>query len=133
MYSKGLCNSLEPFKRFIPIGKILFSSSNKSTFIIEGMVQGKTYKTSTGQYVTKDNILTINKNTTVHSLTKEPLEIDWEKMSKSKYNGVDPQEIIDQYGVDFTRILMLNFVHPRSLRNFTCNYQLCNKKKDLST
>ncbi|CAF4335844.1 unnamed protein product, partial [Adineta steineri] len=38
MHSKGLCTSLEPFKRFIPIG----------------MVQGKTYKTSNGQYVTKD-------------------------------------------------------------------------------
>ena len=86
------------------------------------MVQGKTYKTSTGQYVSKDNIETINKNTVVHSSSKEPLEISWEKMSKSKYNGVDPQEFIDQYGVDFTRILMLNFVHPRSLRNFTCNY-----------
>ena len=89
------------------------------------MVQGKTYKTSSGQYVTKDNILTINKTTVVHASSKEPLEIDWEKMSKSKYNGVDPQEIIDQYGVDFTRMLMLNFVHPRSLRNFTCKYHLC--------
>jgi leucyl-tRNA synthetase len=85
------------------------------------MVQGKTYKTSTGQYVTKDKIVTIDKNTTVHSLTKEPVTIDWEKMSKSKYNGIDPEEIIDQYGVDFTRLVMLNFVHPRSLRNFTCN------------
>jgi leucyl-tRNA synthetase len=92
------------------------------------MVQGKTYKTSTGQYVTKDNVLIIDKNTMVHSLTKESLEIDWEKMSKSKYNGIDPQEIIDQYGVDFTRILMLNFVHPRSLRNFTCNNRFLNVK-----
>ncbi len=88
------------------------------------MVQGKTYKTSTGQYVTKDNVQTINENTVTHLLTKEPLEIDWEKMSKSKYNGVDPQDIINQYGVDFTRILMLSFVHPRSSRNFTCNYHL---------
>lgn len=84
------------------------------------MVQGKTYKTATGQYVTKENVLQIDKNTLVHSSTKEPLEIDWEKMSKSKYNGVDPEEIINQYGVDFTRMLMLNFVHPRSLRNFSC-------------
>ncbi|CAF2476800.1 unnamed protein product [Rotaria sp. Silwood2] len=102
MHSKGLCTSIEPFKRFIPIG----------------MVQGKTYKTSSGQYVSKDNIMTIDKNTVIHSLTKEPLQIDWEKMSKSKYNGIDPEEIINQYGVDFTRILMLTFVHPRSLRNF---------------
>ncbi|CAF1313383.1 unnamed protein product [Rotaria sordida] len=86
MYSKGLCASKEPFKRFIPIG----------------MVQGKTYKTSSGQYVRKDDTLTIDKNTIIHLLTKEPLEIDWEKMSKSKYNGTDPQETIDQYGVDFT-------------------------------
>jgi len=88
------------------------------------MVQGKTYKTSNGQYVTKDNVLTINKNKIIHSITKESLEINWDKMSKSKYNGTDPQEIIDQYGVDFTRMLMMNFVHPRSLRNFTCNYYL---------
>jgi leucyl-tRNA synthetase len=85
------------------------------------MVQGKTYKTSNGQYVTKDKTLKINKNTTVHSVTKEPIEIGWEKMSKSKSNGIDPEEIINQYGVDFTRLVMLNFVHPRSLRNFTCN------------
>ena len=84
------------------------------------MVQGKTYKTSTGQYVTKENVLSTDKNTPIHASTKESLTVDWEKMSKSKYNGVDPQDIIDQYGVDFTRILMLNFVHPRSLRNFTC-------------
>ncbi|CAF0727570.1 unnamed protein product [Adineta ricciae] len=103
MYSKGLCTSIEPFKRFIPIG----------------MVQGKTYKTLSGQYVRKDQVLTIDKDTTAHSLTKEPLQINWEKMSKSKYNGIDPEEIIDKYGVDFTRMLMLSFVHPRSLRNFT--------------
>lgn len=84
------------------------------------MVQGKTYKTSTGQYVSKDKVTIVDKNTVMNSLTKEPLQIDWEKMSKSKYNGIDPQEIIDQYGVDFTRMLMLAFVHPRSLRNFNC-------------
>ncbi|UJR33520.1 hypothetical protein I4U23_020965 [Adineta vaga] len=93
MYSKGLCTSIEPFKRFIPIG----------------MVQGKTYKTSDGQYVTKDKVVTMDKNTIVHSLTKEPLQIDWGKMSKSKHNGIDPEEIIDKYGVDFTRLLMLSF------------------------
>ena len=84
------------------------------------MVQGKTYKTQNGQYVSKDKIKTIDKNSNVHAVTNESLVVDWEKMSKSKYNGTDPQDIIDQYGVDFTRLLMLNFVHPRSQRNFTC-------------
>ena len=87
------------------------------------MVQGKTYKTSNGQYVAKEHVVSVDKHTTIHALTKEPVQTDWEKMSKSKYNGTDPQDIIDQYGVDFTRILMLNFVHPRSQRNFTCNYR----------
>ena len=86
------------------------------------MVQGKTYKTSNGQYVSKDDIIPIDKSKTIHSSTNEPLQIAWEKMSKSKYNGIDPEDIIDQYGVDFTRILMLAFVHPRSLRHFNCNY-----------
>lgn len=86
------------------------------------MIQGKTYKTATGQYVTRENVQQTDKDTAVHSSTKEPLLIDWEKMSKSKCNGVDPQEIIDQYGVDFTRMLMLNFGHPRSSRNFSCKY-----------
>jgi hypothetical protein len=130
MHSKGLCTSIEPFKRFIPIGNIISVFLKAYIIIISGMVQGKTYKTLSGQYVSKDDILTVDKNSAVHSVTKEPLQSNWEKMSKSKYNGTDPQEIIDQYGVDFTRILMLNFVHPRSLRNFTCNYFLSKKNRE---
>lgn len=91
------------------------------------MVQGKTYKTANGQYVTKDQVLNVNKNTFSHAVTKEPLHVDWEKMSKSKHNGTDPHDIITEYGVDFTRILMLNFVHPRSLRNFTCMSRVINE------
>jgi leucyl-tRNA synthetase len=87
------------------------------------MVQGRTFKTTTGQYVTKDKVVAADKNKFAHALTKEPLVVDWEKMSKSKYNGTDPQDIVDQYGVDFTRVLMLSFVHPRSQRNFTRQYQ----------
>ena len=123
MHSKGLCTSQEPFKRFIPIGKTISlvneASAQRVLLFLPGMVQGKTFKTASGQYVSKENALAIDKHKNVHASTKEPLVIEWEKMSKSKYNGVDPQDIIDRYGVDFTRILMLNFVHPRSQRNFT--------------
>ena len=31
----------------------------------------------------------------------------WEKISKSRYNGVDPLEVIEKYGVDAIRLFML--------------------------
>jgi leucyl-tRNA synthetase len=35
-----------------------------------------------------------------------------EKMSKSKNNGIDPQEIIDQYGADTARVFMMSAAPP---------------------
>lgn len=36
----------------------------------------------------------------------------WEKMSKSKHNGVDPEEIVAQYGIDTTRLYILFAAPP---------------------
>jgi isoleucyl-tRNA synthetase len=38
----------------------------------------------------------------------------WEKMSKSKYNGVSPKDVIAQYGADTTRLFVL-FKAPASM------------------
>jgi leucyl-tRNA synthetase len=40
-------------------------------------------------------------------------------MSKSKFNGVDPVEILGKYGCDTTRWMMLCDVGPASDRNWT--------------
>lgn len=52
-------------------------------------------------------------------LDKEPValgggrvEVTWEKMSKSKHNGLDPQEVVQQYGVDTVRLYILYAAPP---------------------
>ena len=44
--------------------------------------------------------------------------VDWEKMSKSKYNGADPNEVLEKYGMDATRLLILSDVSPLSDRKW---------------
>ena len=41
--------------------------------------------------------------TSVETSTGLPVVSQWEKMSKSKHNGVDPNEMLDKYGCDMTR------------------------------
>lgn len=48
----------------------------------------------------------------VHAQTKEKLEVTWEKMSKSKHNGVDPEEMVEQYGIDTVRLYLLFAAPP---------------------
>ena len=50
--------------------------------------------------------------------TGKPIVEEWEKMSKSKHNGVDPGEIIRQYGSDTTKLLILSDVSPQSDRKW---------------
>lgn len=97
----GLVSSshAEPFKKLLP----------------QGMVMGQSFKvTSTGQYVLpkKARLADDQTNTYVHEHTGEPLETQYEKMSKSKLNGVDPQECVEMWGCDTTRICMLANVPP---------------------
>uniref|UniRef100_A0AAQ6ANL9 leucine--tRNA ligase n=1 Tax=Amphiprion ocellaris TaxID=80972 RepID=A0AAQ6ANL9_AMPOC len=49
-------------------------------------------------------------------ILKERMEsyftVTWEKMSKSKHNGLDPQEVVQQYGVDTVRLYILYAAPP---------------------
>lgn len=64
------------------------------------MVLGKTYKDlSTGRYLTREEQATCD--------GKKDVVKNWEKMSKSKYNGADPQTVIEEYGADTVRVFML--------------------------
>jgi leucyl-tRNA synthetase len=86
---RGLLNFDEPFERLLT----------------QGMVQGLTYKNpTTGKYVTPN---LVNAADPKDPETGEALEVFYEKMSKSKYNGVDPEAVLAKYGADTARMFIL--------------------------
>ena len=87
---RGLLNCDEPFKRLLT----------------QGMVQSKAYKNlKTGQYITPENISDMTNP--MDPETGDRLDVVYEKMSKSKYNGVAPSDVIDKYGADTARMFIL--------------------------
>ena len=88
--SCGLLNIDEPFEKLLT----------------QGMVQAITFKNpTTNQYFLKDQIKDISDPK--DPITGEEIDIIYEKMSKSKYNGVDPSLVIDKYGADTARMFIL--------------------------
>ena len=88
--SCGLLNIDEPFKKLLT----------------QGMVQAITFKNpNNNKYFSKDQIKDINDPK--DPITGENIDIIYEKMSKSKYNGVDPSLVIDKYGADTARMFIL--------------------------
>ncbi len=86
---RGLLNFDEPFKRLLT----------------QGMVQNVTYKNlTTGKYIP---ITEVDSDNPQDPTTGEKLEVLYEKMSKSKYNGVDPQQVLGKYGADTARMFIL--------------------------
>jgi len=88
----GETNKAEPFKRLIT----------------QGMVHGKTYSDpQTGRFLKPKEIDLSTPTMPKIVKTGETPTISWEKMSKSKHNGVDPSTCIEAYGADVTRAHML--------------------------
>jgi len=86
---RGLLNCDEPFQRLLT----------------QGMVQAITYKNpQTGKYIPPQQV---NPEDPKDPNTGDELSVFYEKMSKSKYNGVDPLEVLDKYGADTARMFIL--------------------------
>ncbi|MCJ1462528.1 Leucyl-tRNA synthetase, mitochondrial [Pseudocyphellaria aurata] len=94
----GEQNAGEPFRRLIS----------------QGMVHGKTFSDpETGRFLKPDEIDVSDPSKPKVVNSGQDPNITWEKMSKSKHNGVDPTTCIRKYGADAVRAHIL-FQAPAS-------------------
>jgi leucyl-tRNA synthetase len=87
---RGLLKVDEPFQRLLT----------------QGMVQALTYKNPvTGKYVAPEEVA--DPAAPQDPQTGDPLDVFYEKMSKSKYNGIPPEAVTEKYGADTARLFTL--------------------------
>jgi leucyl-tRNA synthetase len=94
LHELGYAPEPEPFKQLVT----------------QGMVVGRTFRrTSSGgdRPVKPAEVRELPDGSFVHEPSGDALRATWEKMSKSKYNGVDPVDIVTRYGADCTRLYVL--------------------------
>ncbi|KAF2710686.1 leucyl-tRNA synthetase, partial [Pleomassaria siparia CBS 279.74] len=91
-WEKGHLVDGEPFKKLIS----------------QGMVHGKTYSDpETGRFLHPAEVDKSTPSAPLIKSSKLPANVSFEKMSKSKHNGVDPTTTIARYGADVARAHML--------------------------
>ncbi len=86
LYDCGLVSHPEPFKK-------LFN---------QGMILARSYRDSLGKYYHEKDV--IEKDGHYTTKTGQPLTSMIEKMSKSKLNVVNPDDVVTQYGADSLRL-----------------------------
>ena len=88
LYDCGLVHTVEPFQR-------LFN---------QGMVLAYSYRDARGKYYHPSEVEELEDGRVLAVATGEELSSQVEKMSKSKLNVVNPDEVIDRYGADAMRL-----------------------------
>ncbi|GHF81326.1 leucine--tRNA ligase [Thalassotalea marina] len=101
----GLVDSDEPFKSLLCQGMVL-----ADTYYREGENGGQEWIAPSDVEVERNDKGQITKATS--KLDGEPvISAGMSKMSKSKNNGIDPQEVIEQFGADTVRLFVM-FTSP---------------------
>ena len=91
------------FTKVLQQRKLVSCSEPFQNLLTQGMVQGVTYRNpKTRKYIAPSAVSDANQPTDPDD--GEALEVFFEKMSKSKYNGVDPGAVIDRYGADTAHV-----------------------------
>ena len=94
LYDCGYVSSPEPFK----------------TLRNQGLIVARSYQNSSGAYVPPEEVVERDEKY-FHRQTGEELRSQIDKMSKSKLNGVSPDEVIEEYGTDALRLYTM-FLGP---------------------
>jgi len=101
----GLVNCDEPYKKLLCQGMVL-----AETFYREADNGGQDWIAPSDVDVTRDDKGVITSS--ISKLDGKPvLSSGMSKMSKSKNNGIDPQEVINKYGADTVRLFIM-FTSP---------------------
>lgn len=87
LYDCGLVSTKEPFQ----------------TLRNQGIITARSFQKQTGEYVAPEDVKEQN-GTFTHRESGEKLRSQVEKMSKSKLNGVSPDEIVAEFGADALRL-----------------------------
>ena len=110
--------------RFLYKEKIVPSPEPFDYLITQGMVQAETFiNTVTGAYELPSNVEKHGEEYR-NKETGEMVEMKYIKMSKSKHNGVDPVDVIQQYGSDVVRIAMLMQCPPENAFHYNKSIML---------
>ncbi|KAF9925027.1 hypothetical protein FBU30_005135 [Linnemannia zychae] len=81
--------------------------------LTQGMVQGRTFKDPvTGAFLKPDEVDLTDPANPIQKSTGLPPSQSYEKMSKSKFNGVNPEDMIATHGADATRLHVLYKAPP---------------------
>ncbi|MFV0340819.1 MAG: leucine--tRNA ligase [Parachlamydiaceae bacterium] len=94
LYDLGLVSTLEPFQ----------------TLRNQGLVVARSYQRENGLYVAPEDVVEENGEYFLKS-NHEKLKSQIDKMSKSKLNGITPDEVIEEFGADSLRLYEL-FMGP---------------------
>ena len=78
----------------------------------QGMITHKTYITEKKEWVMPKDVVLVDGNFLKKQTKEKIYEGPSEKMSKSKKNVVEPNEILENYGIDATRIFMISDSPP---------------------
>lgn len=87
LYDCGLVSTLEPFM----------------TLRNQGLIVARSYQKSTGEYVFPEEVVE-RQGRYYHRSSGEEVTSQIEKMSKSKLNGVTPDDVIEEFGADSLRL-----------------------------
>lgn len=90
--------------------KLVKESEPFKKLVNQGLIVSRSYQNSHGIYLTPEEV-TEKEGSYYHWETGEELRSQVEKMSKSKLNGVSPDEVIEEYGADALRLYSM-FMGP---------------------